>query len=252
MNEHDRASAVFPRFNALEGAVAAFWDKSYLEFGPMWGRGPSQTAISLVELLNSDQGRIGRRIEILEVGCGYGRDTIAFAKEGFDVLAVDVAKHGLLLANENYKSASRIDLPGSIRFLHGTVGTLAAAVVGKFDGISSHRTLHLMQREGVLEFARCAAALLRPGGFISIGARSARDFNPETMEWLEGQEGHTAGYKNPAWKGHLLTFLDEPSLRFALEQYFIVQFSEGIEHERCGKDVMTRLIYATGTRRSET
>jgi SAM-dependent methyltransferase len=251
LNDHDRVYHG-PRFSAQEAAVAAFWDNSYTEFGPMWGCEPSQTAVSLIALFNRHEGRFGRRIEIAEIGCGYGRDAFAFAKEGFEVLALDVSRHGLLLANRDYRNASRIRFPGSIRFLHGTVVTLAAAIVGKLDGLSSHRTLHLMQREEVLEFARWAAALVRPGGFISIGARSPRDFNPQTMEWIEGREGQTARYKDPSRHGQLLTFVDEPLLRLTLEPHFTVQISEGIEHERCGNGAVTKLIYTTGTRRAET
>jgi SAM-dependent methyltransferase len=241
-----------PPFSPHEETVAAFWEDSYVRFERMWGREPSQTANSLIGLFNRDKDRFPGRIEVAELGCGYGRDAFAFAREGFDVLAVDLARHGLVLANHDYRHMSRLDLPGSIRFLHGTVRTVLAAVIGKLDGVSCHRTLHLMNKDGVLEFAQCAAALLRPGGFISLGARSPSDFDPETMEWVQGQEGQTGRYKDPSRNRQLLTFLDEMFLRLALEPYFTVRFSEGIEQERCGKNAMTKLIYMTGTRRSET
>ena len=231
--------------------MAAFWEDSYVRYERMWGREPSQTAAALIGLFKKDKEQIARRIEVAEFGCGYGRDAFAFAKEGFDVLAVDVARQGLVLANQDYRHNSKLDLPGSIRFLHGTVRTVLAAMIGKLDGVACHRTLHLMNKDGAFEFARCAAALVRPGGFISLGARSPRDFHPEAMEWVQGQEGQTARYKDSSRTGQLLTFLDEPFLRLALEPYFTVRFSEGIEPERFGKGAMTKLIYMTGVRRSE-
>jgi SAM-dependent methyltransferase len=241
-----------PPFTPHEESVAAFWEDSYVRFERMWGREPSQTATALIGLFNQDKDRLAGRIDVAELGCGYGRDAFAFAKEGFDVLAVDLARHGLVLANQDYRNMSRLDLPGSIRFLHGTVRAVLAAVIGKLDGVSCHRTLHLMKKDGVLDFARCAAAVLRPGAFISIGARSSSDFDAETMEWVQGQEGQTGRYKDPSRNGQLLTFLDEPFLRLALEPYFTVRFSEGIEQERSGKNATTKLIYMTGTKRPET
>ena len=101
---------------------------------------------------------------------------------------------------------------GDVRYLQRPCQDCApAATIGKLDGVACHRTLHLMNKDGAFEFARCAAALVRPGGSISLGARSPRDFHPEAMEWVQGQEGQTARYKDSSRTGQLLTFLDEPS-----------------------------------------
>jgi SAM-dependent methyltransferase len=244
----DEALTAVPLFDPHEEAVAAFWNSSYSKFKRMWGLAPSRTATSLIDLLNEERKRFADRIEIADLGCGYGRDTFAFGRAGFDVLAADIASHGLALANQDYRKMLGLELPGNIRFVHGTIRTVIAAATGRLDGISCHRTLHLMKKEGVIEFAQCAAELVRPGGFISIGTRSPRDFDPETMEWVDGQ---TARYKDPSRDGQLLTFLDEPFLRFAFDQYFDGCFSQGLEEERAGKNTATRLIYLTGTRKVE-
>jgi SAM-dependent methyltransferase len=232
-----------------EETVADYWNGLYLNSESMlWGRTPSKTATSLIGLINKERERFGQQIKIIEPGCGYGRDTAAFAKAGFDVLAIDIARNGLVLAQQDYRKMS---VPGRVRFLHGTITTALAATDGQFDGLSCHRTIHLGSRESVLNFARCAAKLVRPGGFISIGARSPKDFDPETMSWVKGRVGQTARYSDPSRNRHLLTFLDEPYLRLCVEPHFSVEFSEGIEPERISKRATTALIFVTGTRRFE-
>jgi 2-polyprenyl-3-methyl-5-hydroxy-6-metoxy-1,4-benzoquinol methylase len=96
--------------------------------------------------------RFAERIEIAEVGCGYGRDAFAFAQAGFDVVGSEIARQALILAHQDYKRMSRLAVPGSVQFLHGTIRTVAAAAVETFDAIASHRTLHLMAKEEILSF----------------------------------------------------------------------------------------------------
>ena len=238
-----------PSLTPHEEAVAAFWNAGYGNCGRMWGCGASSTAIALINAFNKERHRFAERIEIAEVGCGYGRDAFAFAQAGFDVVGSDIARQALILAHQDYKKMSRHAVPGSVQFLHGTIRTVAAAAVETFDGIASHRTLHLMAKEEILSFARLAAELVRPAGFISIGARSPKDFDPRTMEWVEGQERETARYKDPSRDGQLITFLDEAFLRRAFEPDFEVRCSEGVEEERVGNNAVTGLIYMAGSRR---
>jgi len=240
-----------PAFTEDETNVAVYWNGCYATSGPIWGLDPSETAIKLISAIRTEIPSTAERLRIVELGCGYGRDTFALAKAGLDVLAVDTARQGLVLANEYYQRAVKSDVLGRVYFLHGTIRTLTASATGEqFDGLTSHRALHLMKKEEVISFARCAAELVRPGGFISIGARSRRDFDPEIMEWVEGQEGETAKYRDAARNGHFLRFLDEALLRTAFEPYFEVHFWEGREQERIGSPTLTKLVFMMGTRKS--
>ena len=125
-----------PSLTPHEEAVAAFWNAGYGNCGRMWGCGASSTAIALINAFNKERHRFAERIEIAEVGCGYGRDAFAFAQAGFDVVGSDIARQALILAHQDYKKMSRHAVPGSVQFLHGTIRTVAAAAVETFDGIS--------------------------------------------------------------------------------------------------------------------
>jgi SAM-dependent methyltransferase len=242
----ERSTTGLSVLSPAERTVAEYWHNTFVKSERMWGPKPSQTATSLIALINEEANSFEKRILIADLGCGYGRDAVEFAKAGFDVLAIDIARYGLLLAKQDYE---KMPLPGRIRFLHGTIRTLPTAGIGELDGISCHRTLHLMNTESVLKFARCAAELVRSGGFISIGARSPKDFDPETMDWVDGREGQTARYRDPSRNGHLITFLDQPLLDYCFGQYFRLRFCEGLEQERADNAAATKLIYMRGTRR---
>lgn len=60
-----------------------------------WGRSPSRLAKKMAEFIPSDAG--GRRL--VDLGAGEGRDAVFFARQGFDVDAVDVSPAGLQKAH---------------------------------------------------------------------------------------------------------------------------------------------------------
>lgn len=66
------------------------WDKTYAGNPTFFGEGPSEFAHTAMNLFKDAGVR-----SVLELGCGQGRDTLFFAKEGFDVLALDYSEEGL-------------------------------------------------------------------------------------------------------------------------------------------------------------
>ena len=78
------------------------WEKEYSEGTPHWAKdmNPSEFAQDFAKELKR------RKLEdILEIGCGNGRDSIFFAKSGFNVKAIDVAPSAIELAESNIKKA---------------------------------------------------------------------------------------------------------------------------------------------------
>ena len=67
------------------------WDKTYKGNPTFFGEDPSEFAQTVINLFKGEGVR-----SVLELGCGQGRDTLLFAKEGFHVTALDYSAAGLL------------------------------------------------------------------------------------------------------------------------------------------------------------
>ncbi len=66
------------------------WEQTFTEKLDMFGVEASDSARKAAEIFKKE----GKR-EILELGCGQGRDTIFFLKNGFQVYALDYSEKGL-------------------------------------------------------------------------------------------------------------------------------------------------------------
>lgn len=217
--------------SSLSPSVETVWDENYAKHNQLFGIEPSQTVTILIKAFkNIAQAKV----TVADMGCGGGRDTIALALNDFDAIGVDVSKRGLELAVAEYKKLQSINkITGSAIFLHGDIETAFRNYVGTLDGITSHRTLHLMKKDEQDLFARCAAELLEPNGFLAIGTRCEKDFKPDQMEWIKGKKGISARYKDPSRKGQILNFVTEDRLRELFEKDFdILKITYGQEIER--------------------
>jgi SAM-dependent methyltransferase len=144
-----------PVDNPSKTKTEEIWNENYSKYGVAFGSERSQTAVNLIEAFRAANG-INRRKTVVDVGCGTGRDAIEYALQGYEVTGIDLARSGLELAFQEYCVVQqRHPISGVARFLQGDIETAFANIVGNFDGISSHRTLHLMQR-GQLKGLRSA------------------------------------------------------------------------------------------------
>ena len=106
------------------------------------------------------------RSEIVEVGCGNGRDAGFFAEFGHSVLAIDPSRAAI-------EKCRRVH-PG-IEFLEGTLPDVPAGRNGRFDAVYSRFSLHAMTESEELATLAAARRLLRPGGSLYIECRSIND-----------------------------------------------------------------------------
>jgi len=79
------------------------WDAEYSKNRQIWGERPSELALEAAKRLTRSKGR---PLRVLDVGCGYGRDTVHVAKSlGFRVLGIDVSEKAVELGRENAANA---------------------------------------------------------------------------------------------------------------------------------------------------
>jgi 2-polyprenyl-3-methyl-5-hydroxy-6-metoxy-1,4-benzoquinol methylase len=91
---------------------------------------------------------------ILDAGCGVGRDTLAFARRGYDVVAFDAAEEMVKLAQSRAGSHAAVHL---MRFEE-------VEWRGEFDGIWACASLLHVQPASFPTVATRLADALRPGG----------------------------------------------------------------------------------------
>jgi len=131
--------------------------------------------------------------QILDFGCGSGRDSLAFARAGFAVLGLDPC--AAFVAHLRQESEQQ-GLVGVLEARLGSVEALAAHE--RFDGIwACASLLHLPKAELPEVLARLAGAL-KPGGVLYAsfkhgsfaGERNGRyftDLEPEAADALVAQ-----------------------------------------------------------------
>jgi 2-polyprenyl-3-methyl-5-hydroxy-6-metoxy-1,4-benzoquinol methylase len=119
-------------------------------------------------------------VRALEIGCGTGNFTEAFAASGADILALDISEDLLARARERH-------LPGNVRFVCQPFETLDED--GQFDAVIGSSVLHHLDiRPALAEIFR----LLKPGGMMAFAEPNM--LNPQIMvqkniPWIKRRAG---------------------------------------------------------------
>jgi SAM-dependent methyltransferase len=81
--------------------IAKTWQQFYEDRGyGLWGFSPSPTARILARAILDSNPRRSERVEIVDWGCGYGRDSLYFLELGFDVIGIDLTGKAITLARD--------------------------------------------------------------------------------------------------------------------------------------------------------
>ena len=230
-------SANLPTVRELKG-----WDKRYAEGGHLWGDSPSICAQHIIDSVDPSS-------LILDLACGYGRDSLHFVKNGHRVVAIDKSEIAVAEAMSVLGAGGYIDT--------GNAGVMCFDIVkapllqGAFAAVSCHRMFHLPEPSAVPPIARGAYGVLEEGGIIAVTARSPDDFNSSQMNMVDE---NTAVYKDRP--EHFIHFYDEKRLKKALSRYF-TDFSfeqheeiESVGNEIDGHPVMTKLTLAIARKKT--
>lgn len=230
-------TALKPAIDTQE--IGHFWNDRYSKEGHIWGDEPSQSALILADMLSNNAS-------ILEIGFGYGRDMVALVSQGFRVTGVEIALEGL---NEATRQLQRFIKEGHA---HIQLGDFSRAQLAQntFDGVLSHRVLHLLGNNGLVRsFAKVASNVLKEDGLLVLSARSDRDFNPDQMRWVDEEARH-AEYTIDGREGHGITFWSEQMLTDVFSKRFDIQsITQTSERESRDNGVDTHLLTMVARRR---
>ena len=159
------------------------------------------TTMSYIHRYTNQQSRI------LEVGAGTGRYSIALAKEGLDVTAVELVESNLAVLRENSKGI------GNIRSFQGDATDLSRFEDNSFDiTLLLGPMYHLYEPEEVNKAIDEAVRVTKPGGvllFAFISVYAIMYANYLSGNWAAGQEENfTEDYRVKHFKEQLFTGYD--------------------------------------------
>jgi cyclopropane fatty-acyl-phospholipid synthase-like methyltransferase len=141
------------------------WDAEYNKYRQIWGERPSELALEASKRLIRHKGR---PLRVLDIGCGYGRDSICVAKSlGFRVLGIDISEKAIEMAKENALKAQATKAEFRLmdfRTLHSY-----------FDAVLVSNLYHLLPPEGRRDLAEHVSRLLGPDGVLYMNAISVND-----------------------------------------------------------------------------
>ena len=159
------------------------------------------TTMSYIHRYTNQQSRI------LEVGAGTGRYSIALAKEGLDVTAVELVESNLAVLRENSKGI------GNIRSFQGDATDLSRFEDNSFDiTLLLGPMYHLYEPDEVNKAIDEAVRVTKPGGvllFAFISVYAIMYANYLSGNWAAGQEENfTEDYRVKHFKEQLFTGYD--------------------------------------------
>ena len=123
---------------------------------------PSNFAEYVLQKINKNQN-------MLEIGCGNGRDAVFFKKNGLKVDAIDRSDDAIVLCKTKYKDLN-------IGFYHGEIDQIIEIDNNfKYDNIYCRFVLHAMPIEEEIILIQNSFELLKKKGMLFIECRSIND-----------------------------------------------------------------------------
>jgi SAM-dependent methyltransferase len=142
----------------------AFWRSRYAEDPEFFGERESEFARWCVRVLQAERDIR----EIVELGCGYGRDTRFLSAQGFHVRGVDLAG---VWTTPSPEQGPRYEFIES-----DCLEFLGREPVGRLDAVYSNMLFNMDFTEGEhRELMEAVHRVLRPGGLHLYSARSTSD-----------------------------------------------------------------------------
>jgi ubiquinone/menaquinone biosynthesis C-methylase UbiE len=187
------------------------WDETY-KSKEFFGSEPSELGVKALEIFKNRGMR-----KVLELGCGQGRDTWHFLKNGFEVIALDYSETGICYMRDRAKEQG---LEQAVVLQVHDARKGIPLPDASMDAVFSHMffTMEITEREIAYIMKECLR-VLRQGGLNIYSVRNLKD--PHYGKFThKGEEM----YENPM--GFVVHFFDEAKIVRLSEGYVIEGISE--------------------------
>lgn len=163
---------------------------------------------------------------VLEIGSGYGRDTLFLAEHGYSVVGAETSPEGISMArNRMFGRPSRI----RPTLLRGTFPDILPKTE-VFDAVLAHRVVHLVPDPLVHSFCQAVADAVIRGGLALLSARAPSGFDPTQMKWV-GDSTAVYTEKVLGREGHRISFWSKARFEAHFRAAFDVSFYDVEELE---------------------
>jgi SAM-dependent methyltransferase len=197
------------------------WNEVYGSEPDFFGEGPSDCARVALDLFRKNQ--VG---SVLELGCGQGRDSLLFVRNGLEVTAVDYSETAVSALRER---AGSLGLSSRVRTRTCNLKEPLPFADQTFDACYSHMLLCMeLSTTEIAGILRQVHRLLRPGGLVVYSVRSNFDRHFRTGRHI-AEDIYEVG-------GFVIHFFDERKIN-KLARGYRIQTIERIEEGSLPRDL---------------
>ena len=137
--------------------------------------------------------KLKKNKQLIELGCGNGRDSIYFSKNGLNVHAVDQVKNEIDFLNKNFNEENITFIAEDFTSLENTNNKLIKNT--KYDYIYSRFTFHSINEEKENNTLDWIENNLKKEGLFLLEARSIKDPMFKQGNTLSDTENFTTHYR---------------------------------------------------------
>jgi tellurite methyltransferase len=195
------------------------YDQKYGTEEYYWGVRPSSTCIEVLKRLPPD-----RRLRLLDIGCGEGRDAVFFARNGYEVHAFDFSEAGV---QKTMQLAQRAGV--HVETFQADLNTLSLS--DNFDIFFSTGVLHMAEPDRKEEIFQNYKEHTNDGGIHVLSVFVRKPFLDPTPD--PDPNGHL-------WKsGELFTHYADWRIEWCTEEIFDCM-SSGVPHQHAVNRIVAR------------
>lgn len=162
--------------------MSKYYNEKYNNNEYYWGKLPSSTARIFLKMFPPHEGQT-----LMELGCGEGRDSIFFARNGYQVRGFDFSTKGV---KKSMAWAKKLNL--SIDFFEADINDYRLEI--PYDVVFASGALHYIPQEKRKEIISNYKKFTKPGGVHAFMVPIHKPFIPKNPQddpleqgWISGE-----------------------------------------------------------------